>query len=1089
MMVAVHRLQRAAHVQVWGLILAFGIVTAAGLNAPGGLDRAMTGRAHVAPGTLASLPTPARYMATGPVFSSGAFTVRLQLRAIGFGTALERVDDPTLQEATGRAVYARPGVREWYSSRTNGVEQGFNIERRPAHYGAGPLTLAISVAGGGQPLLTPVRRALVVHSRSGSSGSGSSGSFTYSDLRATDADGAPLRSWLTAGERTIFVHVATGGARYPISIDPYIQQGGKLTANGGSSFALFGAKLALSGDGATALATAIAESPAIVFPLTRSGSAWVEGPPLKVSGAPRGLTGGLALSADGQTALVGAPSEGKGAAWIFKRDGEQWHQGPELVSPHAGGVASSSFGGAVALSADGTTALVGDSNDDEGDGTAWVFERSEGEWSAGHELMGSSTVGSARFGASVALSDDGGTALVGGPGNENVIAEPDGEVTEGSLIVRGLPTTVGFASSIVTGPGIPQYDAVQTVLGEHEVEMTKPADGEGGTTMEQRLTFATCCGSAWAFVRDGATWAQQGQPMTASTGPSDDVRAWEFGEFVALSDSGDRALIGPSEENRDPVVPVFDRSGNTWTRSALLRAAGHERPFGFGSSAALSGSGEVAVIGAPSDQPAGSVEEPPGSAFIFTASGGTWTQQTSKLTGSQAVGPAEFGSSLAVDETGDTILIGGPFDKARGPEDAGSGAVWAFALQPPPPAVSLISPADGAVTSSPRPTFTWSARDQGGPGLAQVQLLIDGKPSAAFALGATTYTPATPLPDGVHTWQIRAADSLGYSTTTAPRAIAVDTLPPTTPVLGTPANDARVFQPAPTFTWAPASDATSGVASYTLMLDGAVAAQLASTACGGACSLSAPHALGNGRHSWAIVATDRVGDEAPSATQRFTVAVGPPSPPGPVGLSINKGDYATNSPRVNLDVVWPAGVTSAFVSNDGGFQLTGQTQSLTVAARIPWRLSSQGSERLPRTVYVRFPDSSDPVTTFTDSIILDTTTPVVHEATISPPLSSGGTRHIGLTVQENRSGVSVVDLSERPAGGTIIRFRSRRERGLVGSSVALRIALGRSTGAGNRGASMASAPTFTIRPPRHLRWVRVQSAAGSWSSWRKIAHP
>jgi hypothetical protein len=61
-----------------------------------------------------------------------------------------------------------------------------------------------------------------------------------------------------------------------------------------------------------------------------------------------------------------------GAAWVFTRSGGVWtQQGDKLVGAAAVGAAGQGL--AVALSADGRTALVGGPRDDSGDGAAWVF--------------------------------------------------------------------------------------------------------------------------------------------------------------------------------------------------------------------------------------------------------------------------------------------------------------------------------------------------------------------------------------------------------------------------------------------------------------------------------------------------------------------------------------------------------------------------------------------------------------------------------------------------------------------------------------------------------------------------------------------
>ncbi|MGB8484847.1 MAG: hypothetical protein WCD67_01130, partial [Xanthobacteraceae bacterium] len=72
----------------------------------------------------------------------------------------------------------------------------------------------------------------------------------------------------------------------------------------------------------------------------------------------------------------------------------------------------------VALSADGNTAIVGAPSDTFGTGAALVYTRSSGAWTQQTKLVGTGAVGFAGQGASVALSADGNTAIIGGP-NDN----------------------------------------------------------------------------------------------------------------------------------------------------------------------------------------------------------------------------------------------------------------------------------------------------------------------------------------------------------------------------------------------------------------------------------------------------------------------------------------------------------------------------------------------------------------------------------------------------------------------------------------------------------------------------------------------
>src|SRR5262249_25981273 len=67
-------------------------------------------------------------------------------------------------------------------------------------------------------------------------------------------------------------------------------------------------------------------------------------------------------------------------------------QGPKLVGTAA--VGSAGQGSAVAVSADGNTAIVGGPDDDALAGAAWVFTRSNGVWTQqGTKLLGTPAPG------------------------------------------------------------------------------------------------------------------------------------------------------------------------------------------------------------------------------------------------------------------------------------------------------------------------------------------------------------------------------------------------------------------------------------------------------------------------------------------------------------------------------------------------------------------------------------------------------------------------------------------------------------------------------------------------------------------------
>jgi hypothetical protein len=118
----------------------------------------------------------------------------------------------------------------------------------------------------------------------------------------------------------------------------------------------------------------------------------------------------VASSADGSTAIVGGANDdnGVGAVWVFTRSNGVWtQQGSKLVANDAVGAANQ--GWSVAVSADGNTAIVGGPGDNN-IGAAWIFTRSGGVWTQqGSKLIGTGAVGNAGQGYSVSLSGDGNT--------------------------------------------------------------------------------------------------------------------------------------------------------------------------------------------------------------------------------------------------------------------------------------------------------------------------------------------------------------------------------------------------------------------------------------------------------------------------------------------------------------------------------------------------------------------------------------------------------------------------------------------------------------------------------------------------------
>jgi len=568
--------------------------------------------------------TPAEHLASsfgaaGVTVRSGAARLSLGLRAAGFGTALTPLAPTGPRAHANRVLYSHPGLREWYANGPLGLEQGFTIARPPAAAGhsgdTGPLTLELSLSGSAPPVLDPGGRGFTI-------GHPGRGSIAYSGLSATDARGRVLPSRLMISGGNLLIELDGSHAAYPINVDPFVQQGPALTGTGGTGNGRVGASVALSSDGNTALVGAWrdAEEAGAAFVFKRTGETWTQqGAKLTGSGEIGKARFGtsVSLSGDGNTALVGGYGDngGIGAAWVFKRSGETWtQQGAKLVG--SGETGNGRFGTSVSLSGgEGNTALIGGSRDNTFKGAAFVFTRSGETWTQqGAKLTPSDETGEGAFGASVALSGDGSTALIGAPEDNHVGAAWAFHFESGSWSQQGTK---------LTGSGAEKFPDFGTSVAVSENGNTALVGGPGDNGGD---------GAVWPFVRSGESWSQQGSKLTGSG----ENGSGSFGVSVALSSTGDAAVIGgAADKNNAGAVWAFARSGEAWSQQgAKLIGSGEALEEEFGDSVASSADGTTVLVGALF------LHAGAGGAYVFTSgphAPAVVTGEPSSVTGSSAV--------------------------------------------------------------------------------------------------------------------------------------------------------------------------------------------------------------------------------------------------------------------------------------------------------------------------------------------------------------------------------------------------------------------------------------------------------------------
>jgi hypothetical protein len=359
----------------------------------------------------------------------------------------------------------------------------------------------------------------------------------------------------------------------------------------------------------------------------------------------------VAISADGNTAIVGGSDDNNymGAAWIYARSGNVWaQQGNKLVG--TGAVSPNVYQGlGVAISADGNTALVGGFKDNNNVGATWVFTRSGTTWNQqGNKLVGTGAVGAANQGAYVSLSADGNTALIGG-------------YTDNSL--AGAAWVFTRSGSTWTQQGSKLIGTGSVGGSQQGADVSLSADGNtaiiGGPGDNNNM------GAAWIFTRSANIWTQQGAKLVGTGAVGTTVNQ---GWSVALSTDGNTAIVGGEYDNYGQGAAwIFTRSGNNWTQQgSKLIGLGAIGNGNQGYDVALSADGNTAIIGADLDNGY------QGAVYVFTRSGNVWSQQGSKLVGTGNTGSAFQGTAVSVSADGNTMILGGNYD------NTGIGAAWIF---------------------------------------------------------------------------------------------------------------------------------------------------------------------------------------------------------------------------------------------------------------------------------------------------------------------------------------------------------------------------------------------------------------------------
>ena len=251
------------------------------------------------------------------------------------------------------------------------------------------------------------------------------------------------------------------------------------------------------------------------------------------------------------------------------------------------GMAADFFGISVAV--DGDTTVIGAEQHDIGpnneQGAAYVFVRSGSTWTQQAKLVAAD--GSDLFGHSVSISGD--TVIIGA--YVDAIGTNAGQGSAYVFVRSG--STWAQQAKLVAADGTPNDHFGASVAIDGETALVGVPQQTGGQ------------GSAYVFLRSGASWMQQAK-LTADDGLANDA----FANAVGIS--GDIAIVGPV--NREAVY-LFLRTGASWTQQQpKLTADDGQIGDTFGVSVAINGG--TVIVGAYLDDVGSNTNQ--GSAYVFT---------------------------------------------------------------------------------------------------------------------------------------------------------------------------------------------------------------------------------------------------------------------------------------------------------------------------------------------------------------------------------------------------------------------------------------------------------------------------------------
>ncbi|HVF35832.1 MAG TPA: hypothetical protein VND91_10970 [Candidatus Saccharimonadia bacterium] len=393
---------------------------------------------------------------------------------------------------------------------------------------------------------------------------------------------------------------------------------------------------------------------------------------------------GTSLAIAGNIKMVGVPhgSGGFGEVEIYQRVIDAWTQGNNAIRLSGGPEQfECGFGAAIAMSDDTTIVVVGAPRYDVGAladrGRAFVFERSGDAWTPAGVLDPPDGAANDLFGASVTLSPDGNTIVVGAPNF--------GPTDDGKIYVFKRPAPGPLAAAKGAG-----FTAAASRAGGIGDKFGSAVSVDNGGAIAVGAPLRTGGRGAVEIMRETGPGTYAIEPLVDPSAAAGD----NFGAAVSLRD-GELVVGIPNADspaltaNNDAGAAMMFDAGTTSSVARGTRMIPADARIGdkFGSSVGVSGG--VAIVGAPLRDPftpAGLPRTDAGTARLLLRVGTDWNIDAEIVATDNANGD-QFGSAVAIRDR--TLTSGAPLNDNEGEFGtfADQGASYVFRIGPRDPAL------------------------------------------------------------------------------------------------------------------------------------------------------------------------------------------------------------------------------------------------------------------------------------------------------------------------------------------------------------------------------------------------------------------